>query len=224
MVVRVRTFVALRHWVLNYFMDDFFAEYAIRVSFCNLLNDLMGDLYRDERNGTLHLKILSELKKCWRRVCALCWDGSEFDALLGGEVPISPGGSADELREGEFDPSEWEDHETGASYAEFNEQEFGAAGPPNNSLVANRPGTPDDNGELQRQNQTSPTSMRSIDVVSCSFPAKSLRNLQSGINIHPVPANAAHNHTGMVAMTPKALMGKRVRPTHKRNVSRKSVV
>lgn len=224
MVVRVRTFVALRHWVLNYFMDDFFMDYALRVSFCNLLNDLMSDLYRDEQNGKAHLKILSELKKCWRRVCALCWDGAEFDVSLGGEVPITPGGSADELRDPELDPSEWEDHDTGVSYPEVNEHGLGAAGPPGDTLVANRPGTPDNDeevaNELERLRQTSPTSLRSIDVVSCSFPAKSLRNLQSGLNAtHPAPANAAHAHSGMVAMTPKALMGKRVRPMHKRNGS-----
>lgn len=227
MVVRVRTFVALRHWVLNYFMDDLFMDYALRVSFCNLLNNLMADLYRDEQNGKAHLKILSELKKCWRRVCAQYWDGSEFDASLGGEVPITPGGSPEDFRDSVLDPSQWEVPDAAVPRRDANERDLGIAanaGPPGDTLVANRPGTPENNDEvadeLERQQQTSPTSLRSLDVVSCSFPAKNMRNFQYNFNAtHPVPANAAHAHTGMVAMTPKALMGKKTRPMHKRNGS-----
>lgn len=224
MVVRVRTFVALRHWVLNYFMDDFFMDYALRVSFCNLLNDLMADLYRDEQNGKAHLKILSELKKCWRRVCAQYWDGSEFDASLGGEVPITPGGSPEEFRDSQLDPSQWEVPDLGMPRRDVNERELSNAGSPSDPQQADRPGTPNNNedvvNELERHQQTSPTSIRSLDVISCSFPAKNMRNLQYGFNAtHPVPANAAHTHTGMVATTPKALMGKKARPMHKRNGS-----
>ena len=37
-IIRVRTFAALRHWILNYFMDDFMADKKLRVRFCNEIN------------------------------------------------------------------------------------------------------------------------------------------------------------------------------------------
>jgi hypothetical protein len=46
-VVRVRTFVAVRHWILNYFMDDFFVDHSIRVTFCGLLNELVDEFLLD---------------------------------------------------------------------------------------------------------------------------------------------------------------------------------
>lgn len=49
MVVRVRTFVALRHWILNYFMDDFVVDYQLRTVFCNLINDFVGELCQDQQ-------------------------------------------------------------------------------------------------------------------------------------------------------------------------------
>ncbi|CAD0083372.1 unnamed protein product [Aureobasidium vineae] len=39
-VVRVRTFVALRHWILNYFTQDFEPDHELRNLFCNLVNKL----------------------------------------------------------------------------------------------------------------------------------------------------------------------------------------
>ncbi len=47
------------------------------------------------------------MKKCWRRVCALYWDGPEFGVSLGGEIPIAPGGIAGH-RDPSLDPSFWE--------------------------------------------------------------------------------------------------------------------
>lgn len=228
MVARVRTFVALRHWILNYFEDDFFVDHALRVTFCELINELMDDLYRDEQNGKAHLKILSELKKCWRRACALYWDGPEFDTALGGEVPVTPGGASG-LRDPEVDPSLWDipDIELSrweSSISDGSERELGTANACDALAARERPGTPDNQrvvaGEFDRNRQASPTSFMSLDVVSCSFPAKSMRNLQFGqAAAHPVPVNPAHANTGMVAITPKAVMGKMARPVHKRNGS-----
>ncbi len=48
MVVRVRAFVAIRHWILNYFVDDFVVDYHLRVTFCNLVNDLVEEVSRDK--------------------------------------------------------------------------------------------------------------------------------------------------------------------------------
>ena len=73
-VTRVRTFVALRHWILNYFVDDFFPDLSLRTKFCDLVNELCRDLTQDERNRDGDLRILGELKKCWNHTCVLYWD------------------------------------------------------------------------------------------------------------------------------------------------------
>ncbi|RGP64167.1 hypothetical protein FLONG3_9630 [Fusarium longipes] len=243
MVVRVRTFVALRHWILNYFMDDFVVDYNLRLVFCELLNDFVDELSQCKRSRKVQLKILGELKKCWRRVCALYWDGPDFDDTLDSSVPITPGGIAGH-RDASLDPSFWE--QDGAetpriesllphrkSHAERTSfiADISRAGHVTDSVVVEpRPSTPDrqltrDHMEAQ---QTSPISMNSMDIVSCSFPSKiksaaqpTAQNHQTNpLAAHPVTATSLP-HSGPVATTPRALVGKRVRPqgAHKRNNS-----
>lgn len=91
-ITRVRAFVALRHWVLNYFVDDFLSDCVLRTQFCRLVNKLCNDLLQDEKNRQGDLKILTELKKCWKHTCALYWDMP--DAYTEGEPgdDIFPGG------------------------------------------------------------------------------------------------------------------------------------
>lgn len=83
-IVRVRTFVALRHWLLNYFLDDFAADWDLRSQFCGVINELCERLHYDPQGDGSALKILGELKKCWRRICAMYWDYPTFDGA-GGE-------------------------------------------------------------------------------------------------------------------------------------------
>ncbi|KAA8914512.1 hypothetical protein FN846DRAFT_771072 [Sphaerosporella brunnea] len=88
-VVRVRTFVAIRHWLLNYFADDFVPSLVFRQEFANIMNDLT---YAVRTNGNASdLKIIGELKKCWRRTCALYWDYTE-NAEADVDEDILPGG------------------------------------------------------------------------------------------------------------------------------------
>ena len=79
--------------------------------------------------------------------------------------------------------------------------------PPHQAMAAHASGWP-----------TSPTSMTSLDIVSCSFPGKNLRAVQANpsqlVAPHPVLPHSTSSHTGPVATTPRALVGKRVRPTH----------
>jgi len=238
-VVRVRTFVALRHWILNYFMDDFVVDHDLRVTFCNLLNDLMDELPLDLKTRKPWVKILTELKKCWRRVCAQFWDGPEFDASTGPDVPISPGGIAGH-RDPSLDPSFWEKMDFGLlqldgfvvpnpdSRTILEETGFSVdlsrPAPTDFVTSGQRPGTPENptNEEFGR-GQTSPGSITSVDVISCSFPAKGMRFAQPGNNYplaaHPVEPNSVGVNADLIATTPRALMGKRVRPQHKRNTS-----
>ncbi|KAF4976471.1 hypothetical protein FZEAL_6871 [Fusarium zealandicum] len=240
MVVRVRTFVALRHWILNYFMDDFVVDYNLRLTFCELLNDFVQELSQCSRSRKVQFKILGELKKCWRRVCALYWDGPAFDDSLASDVPIAPGGIAGH-RDPDLDPTFWdrEDAEPPQlenllplmkSTAERTSfiADISRAGHVGDSIVLDqRPSTPE--GQITRDaadggEQASPISMTSLDIVSCSFPNKALRathpHQANPLAAHPV-SSSVYNQTGPVATTPRALVGKRVRPqpAHKRNNS-----
>ncbi|KAF5606251.1 LTE1 GDP GTP exchange factor [Fusarium pseudocircinatum] len=236
MVVRVRTFVALRHWILNYFMDDFVVDYNLRQTFCELLNDFVDELSQCNRSRKVQLKILGELKKCWRRVCALYWDGPNFDDSLDSSVPITPGGIAGH-RDPSLDPSFWDrdDGETPRiesllplrrSPAERTSfiADISRAGHVGDSVVVeHRPSTPErQTARDSAEQQTSPISMTSMDIISCSFPSKikpAQPHQTNPLAAHPVSTSAYH--TGPVATTPRALVGKRVRPqaAHKRNNS-----
>lgn len=249
MIVRVRTFVALRHWILNYFVDDFLVEYDLRVTFCNLLNDFVDELSQDINSRRVQLRILAELKKCWRRVCAQYWDGAEFDDFLGPEVAITPGGIAGS-RDPNLNPTTMEAPRTDQVLQKATAQLPQLPQLPRMStnlnatsfygeipkplqvgdfvVLDNRPGTPEDQvsgpSNLE-QSPKSPNSLASMDIVSCSFPTKNIRALSPNtahfMAAHPVPSASVGNASGPIATTPKALVGKRVRPTqaHKRNNS-----
>ena len=76
-IVTVRTFVALRHWILNYFVDDFVPDYTLRAKFCEMLNSLCAALKTSSGGVVKESKIIGELKRCWQRTCALYWDTSK---------------------------------------------------------------------------------------------------------------------------------------------------
>ncbi|RKF55331.1 guanine nucleotide exchange factor LTE1 [Erysiphe neolycopersici] len=91
-IVSVRTFVAIRHWILNYFLDDFLEDRELRKLFCHLVNDFVNQIFPYPYQFKVPLKILRELKRCWRRVCALHWAGLETDGDEEILSPIGPGG------------------------------------------------------------------------------------------------------------------------------------
>lgn len=96
--VSVRTFVMLRHWILNFFPDDFVPSYDLRVCFSGYINTLYSwDL---AQNHTSFLLILNQLKKCWLRSCNLYWNlktpdaGTSTPAITPAAAhPVPPGGS-----------------------------------------------------------------------------------------------------------------------------------
>lgn len=238
MVVRVRTFVALRHWILNYFVDDFVCEYDMRTNFCTLLNSLTDELCQSPKARRVQLKILAELKKCWRRVCAQFWDGPEFDANLPAEAPITPGGIPGH-RNPSLDPDFWKQFlrdappQLDAIYAPLTSnppegetsffREMAHIGTGGWAHVAEpRPGTPhnDERGKTATEEaQLSPMSNSSAEAVSCSLPLKFVPNAsRNPLAAHPVEVL---NNEDPIAITPRTLTGKRVRAqqTHKRNNS-----
>ena len=90
-IARVRTFVALRHWILNYFQDDFMYNYDLRLRFCELVNQMCNELSQRPDKGGGDLNILGELKKCWTRTCALYWQMPDTTDS-GADALIQPGG------------------------------------------------------------------------------------------------------------------------------------
>ncbi|KAK5447879.1 Guanine nucleotide exchange factor lte1 [Exophiala xenobiotica] len=91
-IIRVRTFAALRHWILNYFMDDFYADRRLRQRFCHEVNKLHADVIASPEHGLSDLKLLRDLKRCWNGRCSLCWDPEDFDLDGDQENEIQPGG------------------------------------------------------------------------------------------------------------------------------------
>lgn len=92
-IVRVRTFVALRHWILNYFVDDFVSDLRLRVEFCEMVNSLCRDVREVNSQTVGDLRILGELKRCWKHTCALFWDVPMDVSADHMEQDIFPGGT-----------------------------------------------------------------------------------------------------------------------------------
>ncbi|PHH83813.1 hypothetical protein CDD82_2 [Ophiocordyceps australis] len=241
MIVRVRTFVAIRHWILNYFVDDFVLEYDLRVTFCTLLNEFVDELSQNASFRKVQLKILAELKKCWRRMCAQHWDGSEFNDLLGPEAPIAPGGIAGN-RNPQLDPTYWQlqgleppsvdalvpppkaSTESTSVYADASR----AAPIGDFIILGNRPGTPDKEHVHHdiRGAANSPSSPASLDAYSCSFPGKSSKKPKPStvraMTAHPVLSQSTSHQANMAITIPKTRTDKSSRNTasaHKRNNS-----
>lgn len=228
MIVRVRTFVATRHWILNYFTDDFLLSYDLRKEFCDLLNGVVEDLSEDVATRTVQLKVIAELKKCWRRVCAHYWDGPNFDDSLGVEATVVPGGIAGH-RDPTLSPSYWQTigKQPSPSMLRHQGADVGFSTDPNKTpkigdfiVYGDRPLTPENIAiDLARAQEASPASVGSVDIVTCAFPGKTLKGLaahanQRSAHPHPVPAATHINQPGAVSIPPRALVGKKPRPGH----------
>lgn len=77
-IILIRVFAALRHWVLNYFVEDFIVNYTLRVLYCNRLNALHAALRKREAaentSFASDIKVLVDLKRCWVGQCTLFYD------------------------------------------------------------------------------------------------------------------------------------------------------
>ncbi|KAK5072069.1 Guanine nucleotide exchange factor lte1 [Lithohypha guttulata] len=93
-IIRIRTFAALRHWILNYFAEDFVVNRQLRVRFCNEVNGLYESVRQRPKGtgGVSDLKILQDLKRCWNGRCALYWDAEQFNMDNDQEEALLPGG------------------------------------------------------------------------------------------------------------------------------------
>lgn len=64
-LVLLRTFVVLRHWILNYFIDDFEHDYDLCDSFSTVLNKITSGPSLIRSNMVFELKIFTDLKTHW---------------------------------------------------------------------------------------------------------------------------------------------------------------
>lgn len=216
-IVRVRTFVALRHWILNYFIDDYVPEYRLRVYFCELVNSLYKDLSARADGGGGDIKIIGELKKCWRRTCALYWDNEDRNGMYGADEDLLPGGKPDSLAPVDESavplvlPStppresihrQVSDHKTETIGSNPSDQfasrhmdwAHRARHTPQNSLSSPYFPSQVDSGV---RIPLSPDSERSLQVLSCSIPVRGLSRPEPAKDVplyaypvpHPVTAN-----------------------------------
>lgn len=96
-MVRVRTFAALRHWLLNYFGDDFAPSQSLRSQFITAINSFGRDAR--VKKSARDTRIIAELKRCWRRVSKIYWDGQARASVVGNvESEISLGGQMSEAQ------------------------------------------------------------------------------------------------------------------------------
>lgn len=209
-IVRVRTFVALRHWILNYFVDDFVPCHNLRTYFCNLVNSLYRDLKARPDGGAGDVKIVGELKKCWKRTCILYWEsqdglGKEFadEELLPGGFDDPPGAYLEACQQQPEIPvatpvtPRQTDRDTKETMGSNPSDHFAsrymdwAQRPrhtPQNSLST--PLVPsNDSGVIQVP--LSPGSDGSMHILSCSLPRRGLLKSEQAMNLtlipHPVP-------------------------------------
>ncbi|KAG9525767.1 ras GEF, partial [Aureobasidium melanogenum] len=147
-VVRVRTFVALRHWILNYFTQDFEPDHELRNLFCNLVNKLALHVTRRPQGGAGgDLQVLNELQKCWNRTCVLVWGPV---VAHNSYMPLRVDGDSDSQIPG-----------TPGVRTLTNESHMR-----NSSYMGNNIST----AALRRPHTGSRLSEASIQVTSCSFP------------------------------------------------------
>lgn len=87
-IVKVRVFVAIRHWLLNYFLEDFVLDRQLRGQFCKLANSLCQGLKRSSaKDGDR--SICREIKRCYCDQLRLYWD---IPRTLDPDAKVYPGG------------------------------------------------------------------------------------------------------------------------------------
>jgi hypothetical protein len=210
-IVRVRTFVALRHWILNYFVDDFVPAYKLRIFFCGLVNSLYHDLRNREDGGGGDIKIVGELKKCWRRTCAIYWESPDIVGQNSSDEELLPGGEAGSQtsleeygpipsstlmtpkRSGPRDTKETIGSNPSDQFASRHmEWAQRSRHTPQNSFSS--PYVPSHGYETAAV-PLSPASERSMHVLSCSLPMRGLIKTEPPVDLplypHPVPAGTA---------------------------------
>lgn len=83
-MVRVRTFAALRHWLLNYFADDFAPSPSLRSQYVKAINAFGKD--KRVKASVRDMKIITDLKKCWKKVGTIYSDDQGHENAPEGDI------------------------------------------------------------------------------------------------------------------------------------------
>ncbi|KAL4810052.1 hypothetical protein BDV18DRAFT_166642 [Aspergillus unguis] len=177
-IIRIRTFAALRHWILNYFVDDFIPDYKLRAHFCETINRLYDSVKARQGGGMSDLKILIDLKRCWHGKCSAYWDVPDHHIPYNSpDRPIDPGG--DEPSVGDDLQNVAPTHSTQIPRPDENKRPLLAHHDRNNSSTT------------ARSVPVSASSDWSAPGISCSLPPRSPKRHStplSAVNApHPVP-------------------------------------
>ncbi|QPG76975.1 hypothetical protein FOA43_004369 [Brettanomyces nanus] len=70
----VRTFVALRHWILNHFQDDFLNDKQMRELLTSTINEIPNHSYFIDDDSNLQAKVIVNLKKSYIVLCHIFWN------------------------------------------------------------------------------------------------------------------------------------------------------
>ncbi|KAK6814124.1 hypothetical protein RU639_009902 [Aspergillus parasiticus] len=175
-IIRIRTFAALRHWILNYFVDDFIPDLDLRVRFCETINRMYDNVKAREGGGTSDLKILIDLKRCWYGRCSAYWDfQDQHIAYHTPDYLIVPGG----------------DEQLATSCAESQLRMVRTTSGQDREGRPRPPHVRNDSSATAKSMPVSVDSDRSIHATSCSLPPKSPKRLSMAImdtkGPHPVP-------------------------------------
>ncbi|KAI8938982.1 hypothetical protein NX059_004826 [Plenodomus lindquistii] len=237
-IVRVRTFVALRHWILNYFVDDFVPHYNLRVYFCQLVNDVYDGLCAREDKGGGDIKIVGELKKCWRRTCAQYWEADESFEHNFTDDKLLPGGKVGSQTSVEeiapiaqipSNPKRSSARDTKETMGSNPSDQFAsrhmdwaqrARHTPQNSTSL--PYVPSSQEYDIVQVPISPASEQSMHVLSCSIPLgmnKADQPIELPLYPHPVPSGTASRKVGSPQQPVSVKRNNRSTHEHKRSGS-----
>ncbi|GCB18346.1 guanine nucleotide exchange factor LTE1 [Aspergillus awamori] len=180
-IIRIRTFAALRHWILNYFVDDFVPEYDLRGHFCETINSMYDDVKSRQGGGMSDLKILIDLKRCWYGKSSLYWDfPNDHDVFQSPDVAILPGDrEADTLETA-----------VGGDLLALVRTKSGMEAGPAGTLYRPNHHSRNNSSNTVKSVPISAGSDRSFQAISCSLPPKSPKRLSLSLANkapHPVP-------------------------------------
>ncbi|KAJ9219162.1 hypothetical protein DTO280E4_4338 [Paecilomyces variotii] len=196
-IIRIRAFAALRHWILNYFADDFVLDRDLRVQFCDRINSMYDAVKDRDVRSTSDLKILVDLKRCWNGRCSVYWDMPDSAPDNNLDSPVVPGGvvgsrdinktSLDDIEELFFDSTLLHELPEG-HYC----QSVHPKTTTNQSQPTQTSHSRNASATTARDTAVSPSDGNSVQVVSCSFPSitpkRSSSSDVSNVSIpHPVP-------------------------------------
>ncbi|KAE8355163.1 hypothetical protein BDV28DRAFT_129423, partial [Aspergillus coremiiformis] len=175
-IIRIRTFAALRHWILNYFVDDFIPNYDLRARFSETINYMYDKVKTREGGGTSDLKILIDLKRCWYGRCSIYWDfQDQHIAYHTPDYPIVPGGK----------------DQPATGCAESHLRMVRTTSGHEGERRHRPPHVRNDSSATAKSMPASADSDRSLHAASCSLPPKSPKRLSMSFldtrGPHPVP-------------------------------------